>query len=176
MHRLMTIAVYLAEQKPEVSNCSNGGHAVASSKVIKADAMHALVCQHSHPFIEVQGGRKCTRCPLFLPSAMSVAHATEVIAIPCPGRRHAPEFRLMQEDLDDHSSELPVTRMYGKLQVHVSHVMASSAATHAFFCTKCGSWGKSRSKKLREACSQPTTAGRDALKRFAKGKLPVTGR
>jgi len=190
LQRLFTVAMFMADQRPDtlVDGGGAGGAGPlfgtvaheAATKVNRADAMKALLATQSHPFVALPNGkgRQCTRCKLVIPSHASVAVATDMVAVPCMGRRREPEFRLFQEDLDENPNlpEEASLRRYGKLLVHCSHVMVASAATQAYFCSKCGAWGKSRSVKLKAECTTPTTAGLDALKRFHKGRMPVTGR
>ncbi len=49
----------------------------------------------------------------------------------------------------------------------------ADSAMPIVFCSQCGAWGNRRTRKLRAACTHPTRAGAQALKRIARGWHPM---
>ena len=63
--------------------------------------------------------------------------------------------------------------MFGRVQAHATHVMASHYLLQVHFCTFCGAHGSKRSYRLQAPCPHtPPKAGREAIRLISLGKKP----
>jgi len=63
--------------------------------------------------------------------------------------------------------------MFGRVQAHATHVMATHYLLKLHFCTFCGAHGSRRSYRLQASCPHtPPKAGRGAIRLISLGKQP----
>ena len=63
--------------------------------------------------------------------------------------------------------------LFNRIEVHVSHTMATSGALKLHFCVSCGAYGAARSNHLKLPCTyRVSKAGREALQCIGRGEMP----